>query len=114
MERNTKPFGARVGVFAVKAITLLLLFPYQIVVNKKEGKFSIRSLALAFSVNRKVDDEGKKSRDYKLSCPGYDFSEAADKMRKRRAAWKKEKKAAKKKAKAAKKAAETLDVTVEA
>ena len=114
MERNTKPFGARVGVFAVKAITLLLLFPYQVVINRKEGKFGVRSLLLHIVVNRKVNDEGKKSHSLTLNCPGYDFSEAADKMRKRRAAWKKEKKAAKKKAKAAKKAAESLDVTVEA
>lgn len=93
-------FGVKVTFTLIKILLFILFFPYQIVINLKEGHYRIRSIALCLTSQRKVDEEGKKSRELSFRMPGIDVDALLEKRRKRKKAEKIAKKIAKKAEKA--------------
>lgn len=87
MKTNRKrSFGVRVLLTIGKIALFILAFPYQIVINRKEGRFSIRSLLcyLSLESGRKPAGDAaepeceKKSPSGKtltLSIPGFSIAE---------------------------------------
>lgn len=60
MKNENLSFSVKVLTTLGKLLLFIAFFPYQLVVNRKEGKFSLRSLAVAVQVERSGDEKGKK------------------------------------------------------
>ncbi len=69
MKKSTG-FAKSVMTKLFKISLCVLLFPYQIVINRSEEKFSVRSLLAALFVEKKVGDDGKKKNQIYISIPG--------------------------------------------
>ena len=87
MKTNQKrSFGVRVLLTVGKITLFILAFPYQIVINRKEGRFSVRSLLGCLSLESEkrptedsAESEGEKKKPvgktFTLSIPGFSVTE---------------------------------------
>jgi len=93
--KQKKSFSTRALTAVGKVALFAAMFPYQVTLNRKEGTMGVRSFLFAVSLRKKTNEEGKKSLETTLNCPGFAFREAKKSFSKRKA--EKEKKKEKKK-----------------
>ena len=65
--KKEKSFCAKVMNTLGKVVFFALIFPYQIIVNRKESKFTIRSLL--FCLSKEKDSDGKAN--ITVDIPGF-------------------------------------------
>lgn len=66
-QKKEKSFCAKVMNTLGKVVFFTLIFPYQIIVNRKESKYTVRSLLFCFS--KEKDGDGKTN--ITVDIPGF-------------------------------------------
>lgn len=89
--KNETKFSTALIASLGKVAACVLLFPYQITINRKEGKLGVRSLLLGMRVERKKRESGKKSTEVTFHVPGFSISEIKAAFQKRKSPKKKQK-----------------------
>lgn len=70
-KQEKQSFGVKLLLTLGKIVLFILVFPYQIVINRKESRYSVRSLLAYILVEKNEgEDKKKKSFRYTLSFPG--------------------------------------------
>ncbi len=75
-----RSFGGKVAATAAKVAVAALLFPYQVTLDRKEGKYSLRSIALQIKADRIVKEDGSKHHEFSFSVPGCSVDGIKDKV----------------------------------
>lgn len=89
--KNETKLSAAILTSLGKLALAALLFPYQVTVNRKEGRMGVRSLLLGMRVERKKRESGKKSAEVTFHVPGFSISEIKAAFQKRKSPQKKQK-----------------------
>ena len=81
--KNEDRITTRMLLSLGKLSLCVLLFPYQIAINRKEKSFSTRSILVSMRLKRKTDESGKPSTQVTFNTPGFLFGEAKESLKKR-------------------------------